>query len=286
MIGGCRQGTHRCPGRSEPQMAFVLTAITDDPDLAARCDAAGVDRIGVDIERLNKAAQQGHLPDARISQHRLSDLRRLAGAVTRAALFARLNPLHEGSATEIAEALEAGARVLMLPYFTTAREVRDFVRLVAGRARVVLLLETAAALVRLPEILAVEGIDEVMVGLNDLHLSMGLANPFELTTAELLDLVSAQIRARGHRFGFGGLARADDHALPVPADLVIAQHVRLGSETAWLARSFFTGLAPDALASEIARLRERLAYWAAQPAPALAEARDRLHRHLTGGFGR
>ncbi len=46
-------------------------------------------------------------------------------------------------------ALAGGTSVLMLPFFTTGTEVERFVRLVDGRARVVLLLETAAALVRL-----------------------------------------------------------------------------------------------------------------------------------------
>jgi len=267
-------------------MDFVLTAITDDPILAGRCDAAGVDRIGVDIERLHKRARQGHLPAARISSHELAALPALARVVTQAALFARLNPLHDGSAAEIAEALAGGARVLMLPYFTHAGEVQRFVRLVDGRARVVLLLETAAALVRLHEILAVDGVDEIMVGLNDLHLSMGVANPFELVAAELMELVSTAVRARGLRFGFGGLGRAGDETLPVPADLVFAQHARLGSRAAWLARSFFAGLPPEEpLGPEIGRLRTRLAHWAEQPASALAHERDRL-RHLLAEIAR
>lgn len=261
-------------------MDFVLTAITDDPIQAARCDAAGVDRIGVDIERLHKNARQGHLPQARISAHELAALPALARVVTRAALFARLNQLHDGSGAEIAEALAGGARVLMLPYFTSAQEVRRFVRLVDGRARAVLLLETAAALVRLHEIVAVEGVDEIMVGLNDLHWSMGVASPFELVAADLMELVSTAVRAGGVRFGFGGLGRAGDESLPVPADLIFAQHARLGSGAAWLARSFFAGLPPDApLGREIGRLRARLAHWAGQPAEALARERDRL-RHL------
>jgi hypothetical protein len=94
--------------------AFVLTAITSDPELAAEADKAGVDRIGVDIERLDKNARQGHLPDARISDHELSDLDRLAVRESRAALFARLNPLHPGSREEVEEApaLTRAARIL------------------------------------------------------------------------------------------------------------------------------------------------------------------------------
>lgn len=248
--------------------------------LAAASDAAGVDRIGVDIERLNKQARQSHVANARISAHELGDLARLGAAVRRATLFARLNPLHDGSASEVATALGHGAGVLMLPYFTTAREVERFVRLVDGRAAVSLLLETAAASMRLHDILAVGGIDEVMIGLNDLHLSAGLDHPFELVVSDLMVALSAQIRAQGIRFGFGGLARAGDAGLPVPADLVIAQHARLGSTAAWLSRSFFAGLAPAGLGAEIDRLRARLEFWAAQPEDVLEIQRDRLRRHL------
>ncbi len=262
---------------------FVLTAITNDPGLAAHADAAGVDRVGIDIERLNKSARQGHLADARISSHRLADLADLAPVLRRAALFARLNPLHDDSAAEVATALAGGAGVLMLPFFTTAVEVERFVRLVDGRARVVLLLETAAAVVRLHDILAVAGIDEVMVGLNDLHLSTGVGNPFELVAADLMTLVSEQVRGRGLPFGFGGVARAGDDSLPIPADLVLAQHARLRSSRAWLSRSFFAALPETAdLGSEIEKLRQRLAYWFAQPEAALERQRDRLRVLLAG----
>lgn len=261
--------------------AFRLTLVTNDPTLAGRADRAGVDIIGVDIERLNKSARQGHMRDARISDHEVGDLERLAPAVRTASLFARLNPVHEGSKEEIDGAVAGGAAVLMLPYFSSAAEVEAFVRLVDGRATIVLLLETAAAVVRLHDIVAVAGIDEVMVGLNDLHLSMAVANHFELVASDLMTMISAEVRARGLRFGFGGLARAFDDRLPVPSDLVLAQHARLSSTSAWISRSLF-GQDPASidLTVEVARLRERLAYWFARPGSVLDQQRDALRRHL------
>jgi len=264
--------------------AFTLTVITRDPMLARAADAAGVDRIGVDVERLSKHLRQAHVPNARISDHELADLTAMRSSVRRAALFARLNPLHPQSGGEIAAATESGASVLMLPYFTGADEVDRFVRLVDRRARIVLLLETAAALVRLHEILDVDGVDEVMVGLNDLRLSTGVGSPFEIVASDVMTMVADRVLARGRTFGFGGLARAGDTSLPVPSDLVIAQHARLGSTSSWLARSFFDG-DPNRLdlVSEVARLRERIEFWARQPPDVLAMERERLRRHL-GGF--
>jgi hypothetical protein len=260
---------------------FLLTAITRDPALAARADAAGVDRIGIDIERLNKSARQRHIANARISDHEIADLDRLARTVRRAVLFARLNPLHDGSKGEVDEALARGATVLMLPYFKSAGEVDSFVRFVDGRATAVLLLETAAAIVRLHDILAVPGVDEVMVGLNDLHLSTGVSQHFELVASDLMTMLSEQVRSKGRRFGFGGLARAGDDRLPIPSDLVLAQHARLGSTSSWLSRSFF-GATPESIdiTVEVTQLRKRLSFWAMQRQDDLLVQRDLLRRHL------
>ena len=264
---------------------FTLTVITRDAGLARRADEAGVDRIGVDVERLVKHQRQGHIPGARISDHELSDLALLQPHVRRAALFARLNSLHAGSADEVDRALAAGASVLMLPFFVGASEVDRFVRLVGGRAHVVLLLETMAAVVRLPEILAVDGVDEVMVGLNDLRLSAGVESPFEIVASDLMTAIADRVRERGCAFGFGGLARAGDAALAVPPDMVMAQHARLGSTSAWLARSFFRDDCERLdLAHEVAALRARLAFWMLQPPDVLAIERDRLRRQLRGSI--
>jgi len=254
---------------------FRFTLITSDPALAGRADAAGIDCIGVDIERLNKASRQRQIPGARISDHQLADLKSLSAVVRRAALFARLNGLHDGSKLEVETALGHGAAVLMLPFFSTHREVDRFIQLVGGRAKVALLLETAAAIVRLHQILAVSGIDQVMVGLNDLRVSTGVANHFELVASDLLTMVSEEVRARGIRFGVGGLARAGDSSLPVASDLVLAQHARLRSTSAWIARSFF-GSNPESIDfhAEIALLtRSTVVLGITHPGRASAPAR-------------
>lgn len=256
---------------------FCLTVITSDAALAQRVGAAGVDRVGVDTERLNKTARQGHIPNARISDHKLADLAAMKGKVGAAALFARLNPLHPGTAQEIDEALASGAQIVMLPYFRTAQEVEGFVRLVDGRAEVALLLETAPAALRLHDILGVSGVSELMVGLNDMHLSTGLKNQFEVVASDFMTMIADQAHAHDIPFGFGGLGRAMDDGLPINADLVVAQHARLGSTRSWLSRSF---LGPDPmsldLALEVDRLRQRISHWQSQPEHVLLQQRDRL----------
>jgi hypothetical protein len=106
-------------------------------------------------------------------------------------------------------------------------------------------------------------------------LSTGVSNHFELVASDLMTLISDLVRAQGIRFGFGGLGRAGDENLPVPSDLVLAQHGRLNSTSAWISRSFF-----DDLGAEITRLRDCLSFWAAQPPSVLLAQREALRRHL------
>ena len=80
-----------------------------------------MDRIGIDIERVDKARRQSRLAGARISDHDLDDLASVVRNVTGAQVFIRVNPIHAGSAAEIHQAIAMGARIVMLPYLKTAR---------------------------------------------------------------------------------------------------------------------------------------------------------------------
>ncbi len=252
---------------------FRFTLITDNTRLAAAADDAGVDRIGIDIELLGKAERQaGH--DARFSHHGWEDLAALRRVVKRAALFTRINPVHNETAAEIEAALGLGAGVLMLPSFRTAREVEEFVRLVRGRARAVILVELAPAVARIREILDVPGVDEVMIGLNDLHLEFGVANHFEMLVSPVLDLLAAEVARRGLPLAVGGLALPGDTRLPIPPDLVYAQYPRLGASGAWIARSFS---APD-MKTAVQEMRNRLDDWAGATTEQLEDARRELAR--------
>lgn len=256
--------------------AFILTSLTRDPDVIRAADDAGVDRIGIDIERLGKNLRQDPGEGLRFSDHCLDDLAVVTANVRRAEIFARLNPLHAGSREEVNRALALGAGVLMLPYFEDPRQAAAFLDVVDGRARVVLLVETAAAAARIREIVALPGVSEIMVGLNDLHRSLRLSHPFEVLTTDLILSVSRHTRDAGLLFGFGGLGRACDDTLPVPSDLVYAQYPRLGATAAWLARSFYTGLAPHRIPEAVRGVRARLSWWSAQPPQAFEAAREGL----------
>lgn len=222
-------------------MSLKLMYITNSPDVARIAEEAGVDRVFVDMEYIGKAARQGGM-DTVQSHHTVEDVRRLRAVVRKAELMVRINPIHEAtpeypsSKEEIDAVIEAGADVIMLPYFKTAEEVGQFVEMVAGRARTFPLLETPEAAAAIDEILRIPGIDEIHVGLNDLSLGLGKKFMFELLADGTMDTLSEKIRAAGIPFGFGGIASLGRGMLP--SEYVIREHYRLGSTATILSRSF------------------------------------------------
>lgn len=247
-------------------MSLKLMYITNDPDVAAIAETAGVDRIFVDMEYIGKAARQGGM-DTVQSHHTVEDIRRVRPAVKKAQLMVRINPMHRASAEygssqkEIDAAIEAGADILMLPFFKTAEEVRHFVTLVAGRAKTYLLMETPEAAAAVDEILQIPGIDEIHVGLNDLSLGLGRKFLFELLTDGTIEQLSRKFRAAGIPFGFGGIASLGKGMLP--SEYVIREHYRLGSTATILSRSFCNvhlirdlSLIHDIFCKGVAQIRE------------------------------
>ena len=172
----------------------------------------------------------------------------------------------------------AGVSVLMVPMFRDADELARVADAVAGRAHVVGLLETREAAEQVERVAAVEGVDELHVGLNDLTLALGFPHRFALLASDELARVADAVVAAGRRLGVGGIGRADDRALPLDPDLVYAQLARLGATSTLLSRVFVRS-GPDRmgrLAADVARARSRMDAWRAAGAPELAAARREL----------
>ena len=233
--------------------------ITDQPEMAAFAASAGVDRVFVDLETLGKHERQGHLNTV-ISEHSLENLAAICRLNLPVDVMARLNPVNPNTPREIDAAIGCGADVLMLPMFRTAEEVAIFCGHVDGRARACLLAETSDAINNMASCIAVEGVDEVHIGFNDLSLDLGLPFMFQPLARGLIDPVAALLRNAGMPFGMGGVARLDEGQLP--AELILGEHVRLGSTAAILSRTFHrnatdvAGIESDMdFAAEVAKLR-------------------------------
>lgn len=125
------------------------------------------------------------------------------------------------------------------------------------------MIETAAAMARLDKILQVKGIDEIFIGLNDLHISMGLTFMFELLSDGLVEYIADKCNRDGMPFGFGGIARIGEGDLM--SDDILAEHARLGSSSVILSRTFKGVQGVDAnarpinLKEEVEKVRNRMA---------------------------
>ena len=218
-----------------------LMYITNQQSVAQIAENAGVDRIFVDMEYIGKGLRQGGM-DTVQSHHTTKDVARMAKTLKKAELLVRCNPIHGATADfgsskeEIDAIIENGAQVIMLPYFKTAAEVEEFVRLVDGRAKTFPLMETREAAENADEILQVDGIDEIYIGLNDMSLSYGYSFMFQLLANGTVDRLAEKFRAKGMTFGFGGIASLSGGLLP--GSYVLKEHYRLGSSRVILSRSF------------------------------------------------
>ena len=216
-------------------MTMRLLYITKDPAVGRVAENAGVDWIFVDMEYRGKSDRQANR-DTVISAHTLEDVLAMRQAITHSQLMVRINPWGEWSRQEVEDVVQAGADIIMLPFFTTATEVSAFIREVAGRAKTCLLLETMDAITVLDQILAVPGIDFVHIGLNDLHIERRTTFMFEFLADGGVDAIAVKLRAAGLMFGFGGMARIG--GLVPPAERILAEHFRMGSTGVILSRSF------------------------------------------------
>ncbi len=218
-----------------------LMYITNRPEIAQIVENAGVERIFIDMEYIGKSARQGGMNTVQ-NCHTIEDICAIKKVLSKAQILVRCNPIHDeidgyySSKEEIDATIEAGADILMLPYFKTAKEVQEFVCLVDGRAKTLPLIETPEAVACIDEILEIDGIDEIFVGLNDLSLGYGMKFMFQLLTDGTVEKLCNKFKSKGLPYGFGGIASIGKGM--VPSEHVIAEHYRLGSTCAILSRSF------------------------------------------------
>lgn len=218
-----------------------LMYITNRPDVAIAAENAGVDRIFVDFEYIGKDERQHGLNTVK-NHHVPSDVKEIRKVLTKSELLVRINPIHEktdvytSSKEEIDSAIENGADIIMLPYFKTVEEVRTCIDLINHRAKFFPLLETPEAVEKVDEILALDGIDEIHIGINDLSLGYHKKFMFELLVDGTVDYLCGKFREKDIPFGFGGIASLRRGL--VPADYIIARHYELGSTRTILSRSF------------------------------------------------
>lgn len=230
-----------------------LLYITNNQEEYKIIEQAGVDIVFIDLEKLGKIERQGHL-DTVISNHSIEDIKKIKLVKNKTKILVRIDPININSKFQIDEVVQAGADIIMLPMFISKNEVEKFVNYVDGRVEICLLLETSQALCRIDEILEVNGIDMIHIGLNDLHLSLKLDFMFECLSNGIVEYLVNKIKRKGIKFGIGGIARIGEGELT--ADIILKEHIRLGSEMVILSRSFKKNI--ENLEYEINKLRNAI----------------------------
>lgn len=238
-----------------------LMILCNDVESALDAQNAGVDRVFYDMEYIGKAERQ-HGRNTVKSDNRLDGISTLRKVLDKSELLVRTNPIHAYTKMEVDKAIGYGADILMLPMVMDQHDVEQYVSYVNGRAKVCIMIETAAAMARLDKIIAVPSVDELFIGLNDLHISMGLTFMFELLSDGLVEYIADKCNKASMPFGFGGIARIGEGDLP--SDNILGEHVRLGSTSVILSRTFKGLVSVDAnarpidLAEEVQKVRTRL----------------------------
>lgn len=222
-------------------MALKLMYITNRTDVALIAESVGVDRIFVDMEYIGKTDRQGGM-DSVQNHHTISDVANIRDVLTKSDLLVRVNPIHtetieySSSKDEIDAVITAGADIVMLPFFKTIEEVQQFIDIVDGRARTMLLIETPEAAELVDDILTVPGVDEIYIGINDMSLGYGKTFMFELLSDGTVERLCFKFKQAGIPYGFGGVASIGTGKLP--AEAILKEHYRLGSSMVILSRSF------------------------------------------------
>ncbi len=265
-------------------MSIKTMYITNQPQIAKIAEKNTVDRIWVDLEIRDKIRRQ-HGMDTVISNHKITDVDAVKESLTTSKLLVRVNPISDDSKVEIDEVIRRGADIVMLPMYKNAEDVKRFLDCVDGRVNTILLLETMDAEKNLDETLAVDGVEEIHIGMNDLHIQYNMRFMFELLSNGTIEYMCKKIKAAGKNYGFGGMAQLNQGLLP--ARFILAEHYRMGSGAVILSRAFVhhalltdPKIAEEEFGAGMKAIREYEKWLSVQPAEFFEENKQRVCREV------
>ena len=110
--------------------------ITNNIEIAKICDKNNVIP-WIDLEKLGKEVRQKGMNTVK-SNHSISDIKNIKKVLHSMPLLVRINPINKDSENEINQVINAGADIIMLPFFHNKNEVEKFIKFVAGRCKTML----------------------------------------------------------------------------------------------------------------------------------------------------
>ena len=217
--------------------SFNYIAITNNTEYARDLVECGIQQIMVDTEILGKVERQGH-KDTVISAHTLEDVSKIKRLNLKAEIICRINPYHSLIKEEIDIALTNGADKIMVPMITSIREYRNIVDIINSRAEVIPLVETPYSFFKVQEIIDYNLLEQIHFGLNDLCISLGMNNLFEVLLCDTFQKIVTYLKNKPLRIGIGGIGDPLVSQKVSPL-LLLNKYLRCGANSVILSRNFF-----------------------------------------------
>jgi len=238
-------------------LAFNYIAITNNVEHALVLDNCGIQQIMVDTEILGKAIRQSAL-NAVINTHQINDVTKLKNSGIKAKIICRINGFHESINQEIDQAIDAGADILMFPMIQNIDNFKFMVEQVNNRVAILPLIETPYSIFKLNDIINIARPSQVHFGLNDLHLSLGMKNLFEVLLSHAFASAVEFATKKVELIGIGGVGDPSVSQKINPS-LLMNEYKLLGSNSVILSRSFFTeGYDPNRIVGSLSLLESMI----------------------------
>ena len=217
--------------------SFNYIAITNNIEQANLLSDCGIQQIMIDTEILGKVERQGH-KDTVISNHSISDVLKLKRLNLAVKIICRINPFNSKTNEEIDLAIEYGADIIMIPMINSLEDYRSIVNTISSRAEVLPLIETPYSFFKVHDIINYSEIKQIHFGLNDLCISLGMRNLFEVLLSETFQNTVSNLNDKSIRIGIGGIG---DPQVTQKVDpiLLLNTYLKCRASSVILSRNFF-----------------------------------------------
>lgn len=215
--------------------SFNYIAITNQPNHAQIYSNCGIQQIMIDTEIIGKVERQGH-KNTVINNHSLSDITVLKELNLDSEIICRINPYNDKSFKEIDTAIDNGADLIMIPMITVMDNYKLMVDRIGDRVQVLPLIETPYSFFKLAEILEYSTLKQIHFGLNDLCISLGMKNLFEVLLSDTFQYVTK--KAKVEIKGIGGIGDPQIRQTVSPLTLLNG-YMKCDSNSVILSRNFF-----------------------------------------------
>jgi hypothetical protein len=217
--------------------SYNYIAITNDIEHALLLNNCGIQQIMIDTESIGKAERQFG-KNAVINFHKLEDVYKLKKLNLSSKIICRINGYNKNSFNEIEKAIEYGADILMLPMIQNIDQYFEMVNKINKRVPILPLIETSYSMFKLKEIIKISNPEQIHFGLNDLQISIGMKNLFEVLLSPLFSSAVSYAKHSISKVGIGGIGDPTK-SHKISPNLLLNEYKLLGSNSVILSRSFF-----------------------------------------------